>query len=83
MVLSLRGTIIFLQLFPVIAHHLLSTCKLQTYIFVQDCHKRLEIVAVLFGRGHSVIVVTIGSEVGVSIEGRSRQVVRRERSGAV
>lgn len=43
--------------------HLLSTRKLQTYIFVQDCDKRLEIVAVLFDRGRPVIIVTIGSEV--------------------
>lgn len=40
-----------------------STRKLQTYVVAQDCDKRLEIVAVLFGRGRSVIVVTIGSEV--------------------
>lgn len=30
---------------------------------MQNCNKRLEIVAVLFNRDHSVIVVTIGSEV--------------------
>lgn len=60
---SLRGTEIFPQLLPALARHLLSTRKLRACIFVRDCDKRLEIVAVLFDRGRSVIVVTIGSEV--------------------
>jgi len=52
--------------------------KLQTYIFMQDCDKRLEIVAVLF-RHHRDYRV----RGRVSIEGRSRQVVKREWSEAI
>lgn len=78
---SLCGTKIFLQLFPAIARHLLSTRKLQTYIFVQDCDKHLEIIAVLFGRDRSVIVVTIGSEVESVLKvGRGRLLGGAERS---